>query len=156
MPGNSATVPAVVPRTAPSSVVTIGAPPDREPEAAALVPAVAAVAPAAARVSAASAAQQTAASRARRQWVVFMILTLSISPEREGKAGEQLGDALSRVVMHPVRGGLEALDAVQAGRSGRPTTSIWSSAGSGTPRGVLLKTAVALPRRRSGRPWRPH
>ena len=66
------------------------------------------------------------------------------------------GDALSRVVMHPVRGALEALDAVQAGRSGRPTTSIWSSAVSGTPRGVRLKTAVALPRRRSGRPWRPH
>jgi nitrate reductase NapE component len=65
-------------------VVTIGAPP--EPDAVVLVPAVAAVAPAAARVSAASAAQQTAASRARRQWVVFMILTLSISPERERKS----------------------------------------------------------------------
>jgi hypothetical protein len=86
MPRNSATVPAVVPRTAPSPVVTIGAPPEREPEAVVLVPAVAAVAPAAARVSAASAAQQTAASRARRQWVVFMILTLSVSPERERKS----------------------------------------------------------------------
>jgi hypothetical protein len=76
-------LPAATPRTAPSSVVTIGAPP--EPDATALVPAVAAVAPAAPRASAASAAQQ-AASRARRQWVVFMILTLSISPEREGKS----------------------------------------------------------------------
>jgi hypothetical protein len=64
--------PAVVPRTAPSSVAAIGAPPERELRAAVLVPAVAAVAPAVARVSAASAAQQAAASGARRQWVVFM------------------------------------------------------------------------------------
>jgi hypothetical protein len=64
-------LPAVAPRTAPSSVVMIGAPPEREPAAAVLEPAVAAVAPAVARVSAASAAQQAAASGARRQWVVF-------------------------------------------------------------------------------------
>src|SRR5215469_2313737 len=78
MPRNSSRVPAVMPRTAPSSVATIG--PPREPQAAAAVLALAAVALAAARVSAVRAAQQAAASRARRQWVVFMILTPSVSP----------------------------------------------------------------------------
>src|SRR5208283_3978847 len=78
MPRNSFTVPAVVPRTGPSLVGTTGAPP--EPEAAVAVPAVAAVAPAAPRVSAVSAAQQAAARRARRRWIVFMILTPSVSP----------------------------------------------------------------------------
>src|SRR5215831_12174357 len=78
MPRNSSRVPAVMPRTAPSSVATIG--PPREPQAVVAVLALAAVALAAARVSAASAAQQAAASRAGRQWVVFMILTPSVSP----------------------------------------------------------------------------
>jgi hypothetical protein len=78
MPRNSFTVPAVVPRTGPSLVGTTGEPP--EPEAAVAVPALAAVTPAAPRVSAASAAQQAAASRARRQWIVFMILAPSVSP----------------------------------------------------------------------------
>src|SRR5262252_8402632 len=77
MPRNSSMLPAVTPRTGPSPVGTTG--PAPEPDATALVPAVAAVAPAAARASAASAAQQ-AASGARRQWVLFMILTPSLSP----------------------------------------------------------------------------
>src|SRR5262252_4974984 len=74
MPRNSSMLPAVTPRTGPSPVGTTGPPP--EPEATAAAP----LAPVAARVSAASAAQQAAASRARRQWVVFMILTPSVSP----------------------------------------------------------------------------
>src|SRR5215472_6584576 len=78
MPRNSSRVPAVMPRTAPSSVATIG--PPREPQAATAVLALAAVALAAARISAARAAQQAAASRAGRQGVVFMILTPSVSP----------------------------------------------------------------------------
>src|SRR6516162_9082086 len=78
MPRNSSTVPAVMPRTAPSSVVTTGAP--SWPKVAAAAPALAAVAPVAVRVSAASAAQEAAASRAGRLWVVFMILTPSVSP----------------------------------------------------------------------------
>src|SRR6516165_10526003 len=63
-----------MPRTAPSSVVTIG--PLPWAEAAAAGPALAAVAPVAARVSAASAAQQ-AASKVRRERVAFMIVTPS-------------------------------------------------------------------------------
>src|SRR5215469_5189980 len=78
MPRNSSTAPAAVPRTKPSSVRTIGAPP--EPACAVAAPTVAAVAPVAVRVSAASAALQAAASEARREWVVFMILTPSVSP----------------------------------------------------------------------------
>src|SRR6516162_6082691 len=78
MPRNSSTVPAVMPRTAPSSVVTTGAP--SWPKVAAAAPALAAVAPVAVRVSAASAAQEAAASRAGRLWVVFVILTPSVSP----------------------------------------------------------------------------
>src|SRR5262252_10325366 len=74
MPRNSSMLPAVTPRTGPSPVGTTGPPP--EPEATAAAP----LAPVAARVSAASAAQQAAASRAGRQWVVFMILTPSVSP----------------------------------------------------------------------------
>src|SRR5215469_14763277 len=90
MPRNSSTVPAVMPRTAPSPVHTTGAPP--QPAWAAAAPAVATVAPVAVRVNAVSAAQHAAASEARRQWVVFMILTPSVS-EVAGRTGRPPADA---------------------------------------------------------------
>src|SRR6516162_327701 len=75
MPRNSPTVPTVVPRTAPSLVLTTG------PVPLLAVPAWAAVAPAV-RVSPASAAQQAAASRARRWGAECAIIA---APSVEGK-----------------------------------------------------------------------
>src|SRR5262252_7607731 len=102
MPRNSSSVPAVMPRTAPSSVLTIGAPP--EPACAVAAPAVAVVAPAAVRVSAASAAQHAAASGTCRQWVVFMILTPSVSPLAGRTGRPPAGRAADTTARPGVRG----------------------------------------------------
>src|SRR5690349_18704744 len=106
MPRNSSSVPAVWPRTAPSSVETIGAPP--EPEAVVAVPALAAVVPAAARVSAASAAQQAAASRAGRQCVGCRIISApSVRGRRfrvASRPGSRTGEVTGRHACRTTRG----------------------------------------------------